>query len=276
MSDVFASLERATLVETPFPHLVVEDALPASIADTLLAEMPPLDVFTRGRPAGINVRHALPSPEALADDRVSDAWKDALRACLAASQELLSRTVERLGDHILRTYPDFTSRFAPLDQLRAIPRSQTGRRSCDVGMDAQMVVNSPSLVGGTRVRGAHVDAPPKLISGLLYLRSRDDDSTGGELELYAPTVDRLIFDEGRVVAMNSVRFVRRYPYRHNLLVLPINSGVALHGVSPRGQTAKARYHLHLVGEMNAPLFEVRRSRPPMRRLKQKVLSLVGR
>jgi hypothetical protein len=143
-------------------------------------------------------------------------------------------------------------------------------------MDAQMVVNSPSVIGGTSVRGAHVDAPLKLISGLLYLRSTDDDSTGGELELYAPAVDRLIFNESRSAAASSVQFVRRYPYRHNLLVLPINSGIALHGVSPRGQTTKPRYHLHLVGEVNAPLFDVRMSRPPMQRLKQKVLSLVGR
>ena len=42
-------------------------------------------------------------------------------------------------------------------------------------MDAQIVVNSPALSDGTRVRGPHLDRPDKLISALLYLRSEDDD-----------------------------------------------------------------------------------------------------
>jgi hypothetical protein len=58
------------------------------------------------------------------------------------------------------------------------------------------------------------------------------------------------------VSHGSVRVVRTYPYRHNLLVLPFCSPAAVHGVSPRGQTSNPRYHLHLVGEMAAPLFDI--------------------
>ena len=50
--------------------------------------------------------------------------------------------------------------------------------------------------------------------------------------------------------------MHRYPYRHNLLILPLGVPNALHGVSPRGATPKPRYHLHIVGEMTAPLFAV--------------------
>ena len=42
-------------------------------------------------------------------------------------------------------------------------------------MDAQMVINTPALSGGTSVRGPHLDQPDKLISGLLYLRSAGED-----------------------------------------------------------------------------------------------------
>lgn len=37
--DIFSSIDRAPLIEDPYPHLVVEDALPKTIADTLIAEM---------------------------------------------------------------------------------------------------------------------------------------------------------------------------------------------------------------------------------------------
>jgi len=260
MSNVFAAIERATLVEDPFPHLVVQDALPADIADTFVAEMPALEILAQGRPFGSNVRFYLPSPVALADARISPAWKAALRTCVASSQAFLDLFIRRLGDRVRKTHPEFETQFAPLEELRAVPRADKSRQKRDVGIDFQMVVNSPALTGGTSVRGAHLDQSNKLISGLLYLRAPNDDSVGGELELYTPAVDRLSLDPSNNVSAEQVRLVRRYPYRHNLLVLPLNSPLALHGVSPRGKTSKPRYHLHLVGEMTASLFETPRSK----------------
>lgn len=255
--NVFASIDRAVLVEAPYPHLVVEDALPRHLADTLLGEMPPLEVFTRDAPRGSNVRFALPSPVALADPRPSAAWKAAIAECNAGMDLLLAAVLRRLGSHLLRMLPDFTSRFAPVEELRAVPRAQPNRKSNEIGMDAQMVVNTPALSGGTSVRGPHLDQPDKLISGLLYLRAGDDDSTGGELEIYAARRPDITFDERNDTAWENVELVHRYPYRHNLLILPLGVPHALHGVSPRNATDKPRYHLHLVGEMAAPLFTIR-------------------
>jgi hypothetical protein len=259
MTSVFASLDRAILVEDPFPHLVVEDALPAEIARTLLAEMPPLEVLTQGRPPGSNARFYLPSSIALEDPRISPAWKQANRACVEAMGDVLTCVVRRLGAELHTAYPDFERRFGPLDGLRPRSRYEPGRRPHEVGVDAQIVVNSPALTDGTRVRGPHLDVSDKLFSGLLYLRPRDDDSKGAELELYAPAMEPLTFDVENAAPAHAVVHVRTYPYRHNLLVLPLNTPRALHGVSPRGRTPHPRYHFHLVGEMSEPLFTVRRS-----------------
>jgi hypothetical protein len=261
-TDVFASLEGAALVEDPFPHLVVQDALPTDVAATLLSEMPPLEVLTQGLPPGSNQRFYLPSATTLADPRISRAWKDANRACVEAMSAVLARVVRRLGAELAVAYPDFARRFAPPGDLRARPRHEAGRRSGEVGVDAQIVVNSPALTGGTSVRGPHLDAPDKLFSGLLYLRHAVDDSVGGELELYAPAGEPLTFDALHGTPRSTVRRVRTYPYRHNLLVLPLNTPRALHGVSPRGRTAWPRYHLHLVGEMSAALFVIPRHAAP--------------
>ena len=213
-------------------------------------------MFTRDAPRGSNQRFALPSATALADARPSTAWKTALAECNASMANLLAHVVGRLGAHLLHTFPDFPSRFAPLDQLRAVPRARQGRRPSEIGMDAQMVINTPALTGGTAVRGPHLDQPNKLISGLLYLRAPDDDSTGGELELYAARTASITFDQRNNTEPEGVELVRRYPYRHNLLILPLGVPTSLHGVSPRSATAMPRYHLHLVGELAAPLFTV--------------------
>jgi len=253
--DIFGSIAGAELVTIPYPHLVVENALPAGLADTLLAEMPPLEVFTRNEPPGNNIRFPLPSPGALADPRVSETWKAALRQCNAALPELLAHYVRRFRGDLLETFPDFASRFAAPETLRAVPRARWFRRRGEVGMDAQMVINSPAVAGGTSVRGPHLDAPNKLISGLLYLRAPCDDSTGGELQLYESDMERVRFD-GYEALPNHVRPVRTYPYRHNLLILPLATPMAVHGVSPRGATSHPRYHLHLVGELSSPLFQI--------------------
>jgi hypothetical protein len=254
--DIFSRLENPVVVMDPFPHLVVEDVLPADLAQTLLGEMPAMEVFTRGAAPGSNVRFYLPTAVALADERPSERWKDAIRECNAGMAALLARLMHHLGAHLLATYPDFVARFGPPDALRTIPRAQKGRRMNEVGVDAQMVINTPVVSEATRVRGPHLDRPDKLISGLLYLRTPDDDSVGGELELYAPMRPDTTFNARNETTAENVRFVRKYPYRHNLLVLPLNTPTALHGVSPRQLTSKPRYHVHLVGEMAAPLFAV--------------------
>jgi hypothetical protein len=253
--DVFASIARGRFLEEPYPHLVVEDALPADLATVLLNEMPPIEVFTNGAAPESNKRFYLRSWVALADPRLSQAWKAALAECNACMGSVLSQVLD-MGDHLLRAFPDFTSRFAPLDRLRAVPRAQKDRKPHEIGFDAQMVINTPALSGGSSVRGPHLDKPDKLISGLLYLRAADDNSTGGELELYAPRHSGVTFDNRNNTGLENVEVVHRYPYRHNLLILPLGVPHSLHGVTPRSATSKPRYHLHIVGETAAPLFTI--------------------
>jgi hypothetical protein len=219
--------------------------------------MPPVDVFLQGHALKSNVRFALPSPQAFDHPGISAEWKEALRACVASLPQVLDFTLSRFGGYIRQTYPDFERKFGPVSGLCAVPRYAPTRQPHEVGMDAQMVINTPASRGGTSVRGPHLDRPDKLISGLLYLRSPGDDSVGGELQLYAPTARRLAFDDVNELSHGSVRVVRTYPYHHNLLVLPFCSPAAIHGVSPRGQTSNPRYYLQLVGETAAPLFDIR-------------------
>jgi len=244
------------MVGDPYPHLVVDHALPVEIADTILAEMPPLEVLAQDRPLGSNRRFYLPTEKALAEPRISKAWKDAMRAVNDSPQGVLDWVASNLASQILAAYPDFETRFGPLDELRAVPRAQPNRRPNEVGLDAEIVVNSPALSDGTSVRGPHLDHPDKLISALLYLRAEDDDSTGAELELFEALSHRPAFDQRHDLPRNSVRCVGSYPYRHNLLVFSINTPRSLHGVSPRSRTLRPRYHIHIVGELNGPLFQI--------------------
>jgi hypothetical protein len=126
--DVFASIDRGILVEDPYPHLVVEQALPSEVADTLLAAMPPVEVFLQGHEPKSNVRFALPSPQAFDHADISAEWKEALRACIASLPQVLERTLSRFGKYIRQTYPDFERKFGPVSRLRAVPRYAPSRQ----------------------------------------------------------------------------------------------------------------------------------------------------
>jgi hypothetical protein len=251
---IFRRLEHAPVAATPFPHLILEDALDPALCRALIREMPPLATLTKGAAPGSNQRFTLNSSDVLADGGVSEAWKGAVREGL--SQAFLDGLLKLFAPHIRREFPDFAGRFGPLETLRAVSR-QAGKPpfGC-VGLDAQIAVNTPALVPETTVRGPHLDHPDKLFVGLLYLRPEADRSGGADLEFYEPADAAPVYDAKRSLARARVRLVRTVPYRSNTLVLFLNTPRSLHGVSPRGQAEHPRYFLNLVGTVSAPLYRV--------------------
>src|SRR5690349_4179510 len=46
-SHFYAAIERAELIEDPFPHLYVRDVFPADFYQSVLANLPPLEKYTK-------------------------------------------------------------------------------------------------------------------------------------------------------------------------------------------------------------------------------------
>ena len=129
---------------------------------------------------------------------------------------------------------------------RANPRHRSG---VPVAYGAPVDVRSRSI-------GPHVNREVALYAGLFYMRDDDDDSEGGDLELYrfnsAPEFDvgsRRVPDE-RVTRCKTIR------YASNTLVFFLHSPYALHGVSPRSPTTFSRRHINLVGELATQVFDL--------------------
>lgn len=267
MADHLAQrLDAAHRREHPFPHYVVPDALPADSFARLIAEFPDDERVRRGMPSGDNRRFSLSAPEALADPRISLAWREAVLAHVG--QSFLDDVLRALAADIRATYPDLESRTGrPLEQWRAGVRRRDSFESCEVLLDAQICINSPVLAVPSSVRGPHVDKPNKLFAGLWYLRPpQDDDTVGGELLIYRWRAGRTRFD-GAELEPRDVEVVSKVPYAGNTFVLFLNSLDALHGVTPRQPTPRARWFLNLVGEVKAPLFDLKSRQRPLRGLR---------
>lgn len=254
MADFFQKLDVANVIEQPFPYVVIEDFLPADACAALLASLPPVDTFSGQADAGSNKRFTLSYEQSMAAPKLAPIWRDVLS--YAMSQAFLERLLRLFGPSIQRVYPDFEQRFGALHTLRAIQRTPSVKPSGTVALDSQIAINTPARVAGSTVNPPHLDRTDKLFVGLLYLRQADDHSSGADLELLAPALPPK-FGPKRTLPRNRMTLVRTVPYRANTLVMFLNTPSSFHAVTPRGVTSHARYFINLVGEMPAPLFDVR-------------------
>jgi hypothetical protein len=236
----------------PFPHLVVRDALDPEVADRLLHEMPAIETLTGGRVLGSNQRVSYPFYAAREDASVSPTWKRFLGEHV--SPRFLVAAMRLFGPALRQLHPRFEEKCAPVDRLRAGVRGIDGYDGADVLLDAQICANSPVVGRASSVRGAHVDAPDKLLIGLYYLRDPRDDSTGGDLQLYGPRTPSVL----RLAGPNArERFTlrRTVRYEHNVLVQFLNAIDSVHLVTPRSPTSFPRLLVNLIGEVKDPLWQ---------------------
>ena len=232
----------------PFPHLLIEPALPWDEYEQLEKAFPPLEVLTEGRTGTNNTAYVLSAhhvPPSVAPSMRSFIARTAGESCM---RELL----RIVAPHVRRAFPDFESRLG-----RTIEQASLGLRrtaaSCDISVDVQIAVNTP-VTQVSRVRGVHVDNPSKLFNALLYMRPENDTSSGADLVLYrftrGPRFRGVSVDDAWVEPVATI------PYRRNRLVIFVNTPSSLHGVSPRGITSVPRRYINILAEGRVPVFDL--------------------
>lgn len=262
-TQTLSVLQRASPQDVraePFPHLVVENALPADLCDALLADYPDPERLGVDLAAN-NSRWSVGVAEARDHPAVSPLWREFLR--FHSSSTFFAQLTALLGPHIVATHGSRYPNLASLHQLRTGMRGLGDEDAADIFLDAQISGNTP-VHEASSVRGLHVDKGDKLFSGLFYLRPDDDTTQGGDLEIYrfrpglpgwrrARAFDKYSVDPG------ATEWVATIPYRKNTLILFINSLEALHGVTVRQPTSHCRLFMNLVGEVDPPLYRYPRS-----------------
>ena len=252
--SVLERVKPNEVITDPFPHLVVTEALDRGLCDRLVQEFPSMALVTDGAPYGSNQRFSYPTLKAQRNPATSQLWRDFLT--YHVSQSFLDEAMTVFGRHILSEYPNFTGEIGDIRALRMGQAHVDTFDTCDVLMDMALSVNTPVTTRPTSVRAAHVDLSDKLISGLFYLRHPDDDSEGGDLELFRFRDDRFRFD-GYQVSDKYVERVATVPYRANTLVMFVNSPRSLHGVSVRSLGKYPRMFLYFFCKVKKPMFDLR-------------------
>ncbi len=250
MKSVLHRVTEADIDPHPFPHVVVDDAVEPELYRRLAATMPESAAILRGRTAENNAPYRLSAQELLASSG-REAWQDFTR--LHTSREFFGDVVRVFGETIRALHPGLESRAGTLDSLRTSVRF--AEPFADAALDCQITWGSP-VDAPTRCHRVHVDRQVALYAGLLYMRRPEDDSRGGDLELYRFRARPRIFEPGRYVDDALVERVKTIPYAANRLVFFIHSPDALHGVSARAATPHPRLHVNFLAELGEMFWEL--------------------
>jgi hypothetical protein len=253
VKTLLSGVQAHDVIVEPFPHVVVREPLDPRMCAQLLAEYPTLDIIPRGRPFQSNQRFSYSATRVLQDARISPLWREVVAAHVSPS--FWEEFIGLFGPSVGSLYPTLGQAGGGLASLKVGLRGSPDGSDPDVLLDAQICVNTPVTDRPTSVQPVHLDVPKELFAGLFYLRHPEDDSEGGDLELYRFTTPSWRFD-GRVADQTRVERIRTIRYDTNVLVLFVNSLQSLHGVSPRSVTSRPRCFLNVLGDLKGPLFDV--------------------
>jgi len=248
-----ASAPADAVVTAPFPHLVIDDALPPALADELAATFPKRRSFTRWKPYASNQKFLRFAPDVMADAAIGEAWK---RHFADIQQTVLAECIRLFGPHVREEWPDFESRFAPLETLRSVPQSPTVAGP-DVFIDSMLLMHTPVTGRPSAERGPHIKIAQHVVLGYLTLRAPGDADAGGDYVLYEPKPgatprfhERQTTDERELVTRRVI------PRRHNSLFLFLNTARSIQAVSARPVTSHPLIAHHFALRIGAPPFSL--------------------
>lgn len=252
MQSLLTNIKKSDIFAEPFPHIVITDALDDEICSRLIDEFPPINVITEGVEFSNNERFSYSARDVLQNTEISDLWREFVR--VQSSEVFLNQFLNLFEDYIRHIYPSFEQEIGAITSLKSGVRFIDELPNIDVLLDAQICVNAP-VVTPSLIKQVHVDRRQVLFAGLYYLRRPEDQSTGGDLQIYR-------FKNGKPYGFNQqfiddkyVELVKTVKYERNVLVLFLNSIHSLHGVTVRSVTESPRCFLNLVGEVKQHIFD---------------------
>ncbi len=241
--------KKPKLILEPYPHFVIEDALPQDVYEQLEKEWPKEQLLST-EPFDQGICYRLKADEMLKPGKVSNAWKEFTK--YHTSIEFYKEMVEVFGELVPH-----------VEDLTLSPRGwDTGDDK--IGTDCQTVMHKPIDFSS---RTPHIDNPREIYAALLYMPYTNDQSTGGEFQIHQTDKDihEVNKNGGRAVGDKAGDIIKSVPYKPNTLVAFCNNSTkCVHSVSARQNANLHRRSVNIIAEFNRAakrkMFEVKENR----------------
>lgn len=276
--SILSKVSSSDLVLSPYPHLVIENALDATLFAELEATFPD-DSLVLDHRLVADTWFDYPACKVLKNDAISVLWQEFFR--YHTSTAFFRELTNLAGHALLQLHPDLETRVG-----RSLAEFNVGMRpggkedafapGADVSMECQFYINYTRKP--RTVRGPHVDRPSELFAALLYFRQSNDNSIGADLEICE--ANHAIYDGEKSIRIATlpaevdpsiVKTIHTATYKANTLVLFLNSSRSIHAVSARTPTPLTRRHINFCCDVNFDLFQIHA--PARLELKRKLQSL---
>jgi len=229
---------KTKVITDPYPHLVIEDALPSKLYDHLEEEWPEKQLL-KTAPYDNGICYRLKADEMLRPNKVSNVWREFTQ--YHTSAEFFAEVAELFGD-LIPHIPEVE---------KTISARGWDKGNDIIGTDCQAVMHKPIDYSS---RTPHIDNPREIYAGLLYMPYPDDNSTGGEFQIHQAegVIEKVNKSGGREVsAYNQGKVVKSVPYKRNTFVMFCNnSSRSVHSVSPRVGATLHRRSVNIIAEFN--------------------------
>ncbi len=172
MQSLLARTRQNQIVDDPFPHLVVHEALEPDYYRQLAADFPADEIILDGRTPVSNSNFRYAASAILDDARISAVWREFVR--YHVSPEFFNEVRALFESCIRELHPRLESSVAkPLSDWQSSIRFREPIRH--IALECQFTYGAPVDVR-SRVIGPHVDREVALYAGLFYMRQDNDDS----------------------------------------------------------------------------------------------------
>ena len=241
--------KKPVLMLDPYPHFVIENALPQDVYEQLEKEWPKEQLLST-QPYDDGMCYRLKADEMLKPGKVSNIWKEFTK--YHTSMEFYKEMIKVFGELVPH-----------IEDLTLSPRGwDTGNDK--IGTDCQTVMHKPIDFSS---RTAHIDNPREIYAALLYMPYKDDQSTGGEFQIHETdaNITEVNKNGGREVKEKAGKIIKTVPYKSNTLVVFCNNSTrCVHSVSARKNAVLHRRSVNIIAEFNRvarrKMFEVKENR----------------
>ena len=228
--------KKLTVQADPYPHVVIEDALPWDLYEQLEREWPEQQLLAT-QPHDNGICYRLKADSMLRPGLVSEAWRKFTEY----------HTSVKFYNEVKNVFKDYITDLPNVENSLS-PRGWDKGNDM-IGTDCQTVMHSPIDFSS---RTPHIDNPREIYAGLLYMPYPKDDSTGGEFQIHRSVgeIKRVNKNGGREVEVkNQGSIVKSVPYKRNTFVMFCNnSSASVHSVSKRENATLHRRSVYVIAE----------------------------
>lgn len=241
--DVTQTITKDDLIVDPCPYFYIKDALPWDLYDQLIADYPEEYMMQDGKTTFQARRYR---QHEIVEGTVSQLWKDFI--AYHNSIEYKNRVLDLFEPALEKYYKDIHQEL----KQAGVSERHSGVKGT-VQMELQFVLNGQQE---ETVRTIHLDNSRELFAGLLYMRKPEDQSTGGDIQMFRKKVPNPEFSGVREVNPTQVELAGTVQYQANTMVLFLNTADTLHGVTPRIGANCFRRYINIDAHQDRKLFQI--------------------